>query len=100
MITTSEWTPTTDTSANLSIGLPSPGSFPAATYTLDYSTNGGSSWTTIYDVTALRALTTDTVTLSKTQNLGAVQVRATVPALGGSNYFAMTFYESWLAVQG
>ena len=42
---------------------------------LQYSTNSGSTWTTVYNVTGSRGLTRDTIALSAGQNLSQVQVR-------------------------
>jgi hypothetical protein len=68
--------------------------------TLEYSLNGGVTWTTIYDVTgSSRALTTDQISLSTAQNTALVQIRATVTTGGSAgNSCSIRFYESWITV--
>lgn len=56
------------------------------TATLEYSLNGGSTWTAIYNLvgTASRAKTTDTVAIAANQDLTKVQVRATATYATGA----------------
>ena len=51
--------------------------------TVEYSTNGGASWTAVYTVTATRSKQKDTVTLAAWSNPGVVQVR--MRAISGAN---------------
>lgn len=63
---------------------------------LQYSIDGGSTFTPIYDVfSASRALTVDSVTLSNSQNLSLVQVQISVT---GGSPAAVNYYEAWIAV--
>jgi hypothetical protein len=55
------------------------------TYTMAYSLNNGSSYTTIYSTSTTRAKTTDTVTLANTQDLTQVRVRLQGLILAGTN---------------
>lgn len=47
---------------------------------LRYSINGGSSWTNVYDVSTDRGLTTDSISLSPTQDLSQLQVEVFIKA--------------------
>ncbi len=51
---------------------------------VEYSTNGGSTWTTVYNTTATRGLTRDTIALSPSQDLTALRVR--VCSQGATDY--------------
>ena len=67
---------------------------------LAYSLDGGNTWTNIYSLSlTTRPLTTDTVTLSPLQNIGAIQVMLTLLGAGGLPTEAY-FYEAWLVCSG
>jgi hypothetical protein len=64
--------------------------------TLSYSLNSGLTWTTVYLTTTTRALTTDSISLPITQNIGAVQVEID-PFSGSAGQSATVhFYEAWI----
>jgi len=75
---------------------------------LDYSLDGGVTFTNIYTVqtasgggNASRALKTDSVSLSVAQNIAAVQVKLTVSTGNNAGDNAsVKFYEAWLSVSG
>jgi hypothetical protein len=68
------------------------------TCTCEYSLNGGSSFTTIWSVSAgtTRALTTDTVSLPTSQNLGLLQVLFTPQRAGGTVVAELDVYEVYV----
>jgi hypothetical protein len=67
---------------------------------LQYSLNGGQTFTTVYSTNTTRALTTDSISLPVTQNIGAVQVVMQVLQSTGGGILNTTveFYEAWIAV--
>lgn len=67
------------------------------TVKLEYSTDNGSTWTTIYSTVSARATTTDVVTLSLAVNLTQLKVRASVAGTGTA-YTNQLFYEAWVEV--
>jgi hypothetical protein len=68
--------------------------------TVAYSTDGGQTFTTVRTSTSGWSVVTDPVTLSVTQNIGAVVVQLTYSTGGGSDILTLQFYEAWLVVQG
>ena len=68
---------------NVKTAIPSNG---GALLTLAYSLDGGSTWTNIYSVGTTRAITTDSITLSPSQNIGAVQLRFTWSSSVGAHW--------------
>lgn len=65
---------------------------------LEYSINGGSTWVTIYDVTAARSKQADAVTLGAGQNIGLIQIRGTCWWGGGTGSITHNVHEIWLDV--
>lgn len=65
---------------------------------LEYSTNGGGSWTTVYNTSSARNNATDAISLSTGQNFTQVQVRATINFTSGSGGAAITqsMFEIWI----
>jgi hypothetical protein len=64
---------------------------------LEYSLDGGSTYTTIYNLSATtRALTTDQITLANNQNLALIKIRATVQCTTGTNVVTQNLYEFWV----
>lgn len=69
---------------------------------LEYSLDGGSTWTTIFNLTGTttRAVTTDPITLPVTQNLTLVQVRGTGQYTAGTaTTVTLHVWEIWIEVQ-
>lgn len=65
---------------------------------IEYSLNNGSTWTTLYDAHAARSLTTDSITLSTSQDLTQIQARAFVSITadhGGANH---SIVDIWVEV--
>lgn len=69
---------------------------------LEYSLDGGSTWTTVYSVTGttVRAVTTDAISLPVTQNLTLVQVRGSGTYIAGTATTVIFHaWEIWIEVQ-
>lgn len=69
----------------------------SGTIIVSYSTDNGSTYTTIYSTAGARATTTDVVTLSTLVNLTQVKVKATVGGTGTA-YDNCLMYEIWVEV--
>lgn len=67
----------------------------SGTCKLEYSTNAGVSWTTIYSVSSARAQTTDSISISTAINLSNIRIRATVSG-AGSSYTNQLVNEAWI----
>jgi hypothetical protein len=71
-------------------------------FALDYSVNGGATWTTIYSMgiyggaCTSRAQQTDVVSLSAGQNLTQVQVRTRFTSFGNTSH---QVYDAWIEAQ-
>lgn len=69
---------------------------------VEYSTDGGASWTTIYnETTTTRSLQTDSVSLPPNLAAGLLMVRASVQASGTTSWTAfvtMNLHEVWVEV--
>jgi hypothetical protein len=72
----------------------------AATASLEYPTNGGVSFTTQTTWTGTTGLVLTQITLSATQNIGAVQVRIAETSSGVGTGVTLNMYGAWLAVSG
>lgn len=64
-----------------------------------YSTNSGSTWTDVYDVTVARSKQKDEITLPARTDLSKVQIEGLVSATGtdGTNFVTHTLTEIWIA---
>jgi hypothetical protein len=74
-----------------------------STGSLDYSKDGGSTWTNVYTVTGTtaRAVATDAITLPAGQVLSRVQVRQTATYIAGAHTTSVSagLFEVWVEVQ-
>jgi hypothetical protein len=65
---------------------------------LKYSLDGGSTWITIYDVTSTRSMWTDIITLSNSQDLMLVQVKAASVFNSDWGYTESHINDIWIEV--
>ena len=78
------------------------GTFQFEGFAVDYSLNGGATWTTIYSMGVFggacttRSQQTDVVSISTTQDLTQIQVRARFASAGNTSH---QVYDAWIEVQ-
>lgn len=94
------WSSIVGTPTSVKLKVTSQATYPTGahgTTKLEYSTDNGSTWTTVYTTTAARATTTDVITLSIAVNLTQLKIRATVSGTGTA-YTNQLLYEAWVEV--
>lgn len=70
------------------------GNTDADVFVCDYSLNNGGAFTTIWSVGTTRAKTTDTITISNSQDLSQVQVRLRTGGLTGTNNHNLAMFDA------